>query len=300
MRSQKTLVIETIFESLWDPQTQSLSRTVVTLADVAAAIQVCRKKYGTNLSTMNPANFIKDFLRTSSRNKNWPETLASLRWTAVQKTGRGDSFEFIPYQPKQAEPFPAEFPLNLDVPMMPIESLTLPFESRAITRWDEARLIQVAVALRIVETFFAVVSKQRVEEISHIQTNLKLGKSEIDALFVARLLTEENRWVTALVTCESKTGREMLNGSQIIAQIRAASQLEIAAEIVIPIALRSGGGHIYVQEFGAVLSADVDSCESVAVVAEAAFELRPPIAGLNSPGTPTLSPKGKKSGPMQS
>jgi hypothetical protein len=286
VKSQKTLVIQQIFDSLWDDRIETLSRTIVRLSDIAAAIQACRKKYGINLSSLNPANFIKDFLRTSSRNRNWPERLAQLRWTAVQTTGGGDAFEFIPYRPGQAEPFPAEFPLDEDARVLPVESLTLPIETREIARWDEARLIQVAVALRIVETYFAVVSSLRVEAIAHLQTNLKLSKSEIDALFIARLVGGSGKHITALVTCESKTGREQLNGSQIIAQIRAVATLGLAAEMIIPIAIRSSAGKIHVQEFAAVALAGVNSCESVQVIAEAAFELSPQIAGLTTkPGT---------------
>ncbi|WP_227271900.1 hypothetical protein [Roseobacter weihaiensis] len=112
MASQKTKVIEYLFNKFWDPSSNSL----MTLSDVKSAIQDCNRNHGTNLSDNNPANFMKDFLRGNNSSRNWPATVAAQRYTALQRTGSGGVFEFVRYAPGQTEAFPDLFPINLAAP----------------------------------------------------------------------------------------------------------------------------------------------------------------------------------------
>lgn len=97
MPSEKTLVIELLFFKHWDAASAALRKTVMSLEDVSQAIRECNADHGTSLSDRNPANFMKDFMRGSNGSKNWPVSVADLGFTAVQRTGTGDVFEFIPY-----------------------------------------------------------------------------------------------------------------------------------------------------------------------------------------------------------
>ena len=109
MASQKTKVFEHLFDKYWDEASGSLTKSLMSLVDVAQAIRDCNQAYGSTLSDRNPANFLKDFLRGGNASKNWPASVAAKQYTGVQMTGGGDSFEFIPYRSGQTEPFPDAF-----------------------------------------------------------------------------------------------------------------------------------------------------------------------------------------------
>ena len=62
--SNKTPVIEILFNKRWQGPKKPLTTPVVTLADVQDAIRSYNNsKPRTKLSTRNPANFFKDFIR---------------------------------------------------------------------------------------------------------------------------------------------------------------------------------------------------------------------------------------------
>ncbi|MEM8515416.1 hypothetical protein RCH14_004777 [Massilia sp. MP_M2] len=64
-RSQKTVVIERIFDLLYDANLQKLTRTVVTAEDLEAAKRYCNEKLGMNIKlNSNPFNFMKDIVRS--------------------------------------------------------------------------------------------------------------------------------------------------------------------------------------------------------------------------------------------
>ena len=62
MPSQKTLVVEYLFKKYWDERSSSLTKSLMSLDDVAQAIRECNRSQGTALSDRNPANFLKDLL----------------------------------------------------------------------------------------------------------------------------------------------------------------------------------------------------------------------------------------------
>ena len=69
-KSQKTQVIEHLFEKHWEAANGALDKTLMSLDDVAQAIRECNKLYGSTLSDRNPANFMKDLLRGANASKN--------------------------------------------------------------------------------------------------------------------------------------------------------------------------------------------------------------------------------------
>lgn len=68
-RSNKPEVIRSIFFARWDKRRKRLSRSVVTLPEVSHAIAEynATRPEGEHLSTRNPANFMKDFIRNTNR-----------------------------------------------------------------------------------------------------------------------------------------------------------------------------------------------------------------------------------------
>ena len=251
----------------------------MSMTDVQEAIRHCNKKYGSNLSDRNPANFMKDIVRGQSASRNWPEALKKLRFTAVQRPGAGNVFEFVPYGPGQTEPFPDIFKPDETTPRFRVQSVSMPLAARELGRSDEPWLIQTAVNLRIVETHFSVISEQPIAQLTHLQMSVKLRETEIDALFLATCKTDEGEY-RAIVTCEAKQSRERVLEHQIISQVKAAFE-ETQVDVVIPIALRAVRGvGFYVVEFEAVRRADAASLEGLSVSQEAIYELRPPVPGI--------------------
>lgn len=239
----KPQVIEHLFSQRFDAATGTFSKALVEADELRAAIDQCKILYGVDLSTNNPANFFKDYLRLDGRNEDWPPSLIAHRITARQVYGKKRVFEFVPFDVGQAEPFPDEFPvLATDTPH-PIESVSLNSDARALGRPDEAWLIQVCVHQRVMQTHFALYSPLDVVDVFHLQNSLK-ATPEIDAVF---LLTfrEGGAKHKALVTLEAKRNEPILR-DQIRAQIAyMAAQCLKKEELrdigfIVPVAARSG------------------------------------------------------------
>ena len=143
--SKKTAVILRLFESRWNGV--QLESPMVNLQEVKEAIEALgNEELGKALSSRNPANFFKDFIRRAeSANKNWPKQLKDLRWTAEQRTGENNCFEFVRYSADQNEPFEESFGPSATTPVHRMQSITIPKASRDLGRKDEQWLIQVAV-----------------------------------------------------------------------------------------------------------------------------------------------------------
>ena len=69
-------------------------------------------------------------------------------------------------------------------PRVKIETISMPLATRRLGRKDEPWLIQVLVKLRIIETHMALFSNRKIIQLDHLQMNMKLSKTEIDALFL--------------------------------------------------------------------------------------------------------------------
>lgn len=279
MASQKTIVIEHLFEKHWDEQSRTLRRTLMSLEDVAEAIRECRPR-GVTLSDRNPANFMKDLLRGGNTSRNWPESVANRNYAAVQRTGEGECFEFIQFADGQAEAFPDAFPIRLDADRYKIQSISIPLVTKSLGRSDETWLIQVAINLKVIETHFAVAGSFQFLELAHLQMGIKLRSTEIDALFLGQAgSAKDSRPV--LVTCEAKQAKDPLIPSQIINQVQAAFSATDDVETVVPIGLRAiKGVGFYVTEFEAVSKEDAANLTALTLVSDAIFELQPRIKGI--------------------
>ena len=285
MASQKTIVIEHLFRAYWDESTDSLSKTLMSLADVAEGIQACNAAGQTTLSDLNPANFLKDFLRGSNANSNWPESVAQKRYTAVQRTGEGECFEFIEFGEGQTEPFSDDFAVRENAPRYKIQSISLPLTTKVFGRSDETWHIQTAINLRVVETHFAVAAAFPLRELTHLQIGIKLRSTEIDALFYGKY-GEDNSTKGVLVTCEAKQAKDRIIPSQIVNQVKAVCSTAhvdavVPFDMVVPIGLRTVKGvGFYLTEFEAVNRQSVEGFDELVRVSDAIYELHPPVKGI--------------------
>lgn len=152
----------------------------------------------------DPANFLKDIVRRRNASTIWPAEVAALGYTGEQRTGQGDSFEFVPFKPGQTEPFPDLYRPSRETPEFDLQSVSMSLASKSLGRRDEAWLVQTAVNLRIIEQHLATISALQVVQISHLQMTVKLRATEIDSIYLAVLATGE----TAIITCEAKREEE--------------------------------------------------------------------------------------------
>lgn len=205
---EKPVVFSHLFRHRYDAETETFTPSTVTNGEIQDVITTLRADEGLTLSVSNPANFLKDFLRSWSRNTLWPEEIAEAGYTARQAYGYGAVFDFVPYLPGQTEPFPYEYDLPATAPVHRVESVSLPSAARALGRGDESWLIQVAVHQRVLATHFALYSDLEAVDLFHLQNTMK-GTPEIDAVF---LLTFREGGVLrkALVTMEAKRNEPIL------------------------------------------------------------------------------------------
>ena len=280
-RSEKPIVIEHIYQSLLDPGTGELTRTMVTKQDVVESIHWCIEHEGIKLSTENPANFIKDVIRGRRASAMWPSVLKQKRITARQVTGGGNVFEFVPYAAGQTEPFPDRFGYHVSQPAQAhrIQSVSMPLASKELGRDDETYLIQVAVKLAVVETHFALFSPINVIELSHLQIGIKLRLCELDSLFAAYYIDEHGQRQRMIITAEAKKKNQRILEDQIIQQVRAAFE-ETDVDLVVPIAMTASGGGIHIVEFKAVRRADRAAFDALEQETEQLYHFVPPVKGI--------------------
>lgn len=285
MASKKTPVVEYIYDKL-----TSEGRTVALFDDVANAIRYFQDHKGLVLSDNNAANFMKDLLRGMHASANWPKKLADLGVTGKQQTGEKRIFEFVPYAPGQAEPFPNPFEPTGDEEEFVIQSLSLPLATKVLGRTDESWLIQVSVWLRVLESHFARSSDLTLIEISHLQNSVKLNRSEIDALFLGVEESAAGQRSNVLITCEAKQQKDPILGDQIIRQVASAfgSVTDASLEIskVIPTAIKAlkGRGAIYLAEFepwsASEATVEEEERKDLVLARSAIYRLVPPVPGI--------------------
>ncbi|NYF37691.1 hypothetical protein [Stenotrophomonas sp. JAI102] len=276
MSSDKPQVIEYLFDSHWDTEKRALRKSIMSLTDVSKAIRVCNEKDGRERSDRNPANFLKDVVRNTSANKIWPARIAALGFTGVQRTGRGDSFEFVPYKTGQVEPFPDFFRHSAGTRAVDVETLSIPVASKLLGRRDEAWLVQTAVKLRLVEQLLAIESSLRVTEVTHLQMSVKLRSTEIDSLYLLGMEGEE----LVLATCEAKLDKQRLLPDQIVAQVKAAFEAT-EATLVVPMAMRSVPAlGVHVMHFDPVKRADASEFSELSLAHEILCRLKPGVKGI--------------------
>lgn len=293
--SEKIPVFQLLFERRFDRRSGQMRAEPVTQEEVQDAITTLKADEGLSLGVGNPANFLKDFLRSGKRNEQWPEVIASARYTARQSYGSGKVFEFVPYEPEQTVPFPDDFVLSSDAIIHKVEAVSLPSAARALGRPDEPWLIQVCVHQRILHTHFALYSPLKAVDLFHLQNSLK-GTPEIDAVF---LLTLElnGQFRKALVTLEAKRNEPILPDQirgQVALMARQTTRHQGLSDIdfVVPVAVHSHGprsgrivglfemGMVSVTDaLAAYKAGDVHSIP-IAIAKSVGYELRPLVAGI--------------------
>lgn len=220
MPSQKTPVIEHLYQEYLKG---NLPDGLVKSSDIIAAINATKS----NLSKRNPANFLKDIVRTPSANNNWPDTLTSARITARQRYGEERVFQFRPFMPGQTEPFPDRFLPTLATPVHSLQSASVPFAARQLGRKEESWLMQVVATLRVVETQLAIFSplRKRLRDVTHLQMSMKT-QPEIDAVYLVSHGSAHDflrgTEFHSLVTCEAKQLHERILEDQIREQVAEA------------------------------------------------------------------------------
>lgn len=257
--SAKNHVFQALFDARYDAAAERVDNPLVSLDEVANAIRELVQTGTIKLSDRNPANFIKDYLRSSRRNAIWPASIRDAGYTARQRTGVGQCFEFVPL-PDGQEPFPDDFLPTGNEPTFVLQTLSLPETTREIVRVDEQSLAQIAVKLHLLEHFLASSPNalgNGLREITHLQNNVKLRSSEIDALYKA----------VAHVDRTSRTGAiavEVKIGEPIIAEQIEKQALAILAdhsfEFCIPVIVkRVRKGEIVLLQLATVGRADIDA-----------------------------------------
>lgn len=187
----------------------------------------------------NVPNFFKDFVRSfHAANADWQTTTAWSRgYTAEQAVGNGECFRFIPVASGQSKPFPKIAPVVYGMKRNEVETLSIPKAFRVMSRFDEMRLTQIAVEIRLVESFLALFSSHHFTEIEHLQMGVKGGPAEIDALYFGMIdIGGTERGV--VVTLEAKLKDDILEG-QILRQALHGLQLISAAYYALPLAIKA-------------------------------------------------------------
>ncbi|MBY5797686.1 hypothetical protein [Rhizobium leguminosarum] len=206
--SEKPAVFRYLFDRRYNWHTDKFAPQTVTNDEIQDAILQLRSDEGLTLAAANPANFLKDFLRSPNRNIQWPQEIASVRYTARQSYSDGRVFDFVPYTEGQTVPFPDAFTLPIDPLIHRIETISLPSAARGFGRADAAWLVQVCVHQRVLQTHFALFSAIEVIDFFHLQNALK-GTPEIDALFLMTFKAGSELH-KALVTFEAKWDEPVL------------------------------------------------------------------------------------------
>jgi hypothetical protein len=303
--SEKPQVIEYLYEKY---RRNDLPDGVVTNDLVVDAIRAT----GADLSTANPANFLKDIVRGKNANLFWPERLKADRISARQRYGSKRVFQFVEFAEGQIEPFPDLYPIDERTNKHQVQSASLPFAARQLGRAEETWLTQIAVNLRLIETQLSIFSPvgDSVRDVTHLQMSLKT-QPEIDAVFLASygassdLDSSTDRYV--LVTCEAKQIGQRILVDQIKEQV--AKAMEITAHIkepridsIKPMAINvveynfDGKPEcaVYIVEFAAIERVDFASrwapsdegeqlySMPLSAISKTIYRVKPPIAGLNA------------------
>jgi hypothetical protein len=266
MASEKTPIIERLFLERFDASTGDISDEIVTLEQVSAAI---RESEGT-LSSRNPANFMKDVVRSPNRNAVFPAAVVAQGWTARQDPGEGRCFRFVRLPPGQETAFLTTYPdPSLVSNPHSVQSLSLPPASRTFGRSHETWLTHVVTNLGVIHTHLALNSPLELIGLELLQSNVELGQAEVDAIYLATS-TDETKF---LVSCEMKGPREVLDEDQIERGARRVVETSGGAS-VLPMGVKAlSGGLIWIVEFDKTAS-------PLAKVSEGVYRLTPPVPGV--------------------
>jgi hypothetical protein len=263
--SQKTPVLDYLFRKL-----ETSNSKIVSHADLFEAIDYANAaieeenaarlaaglKRRKKLSKSNPANFLKDIIRTPKGNDWWP--VSAKGWTARQRYRDKLVMQFVPTP--HAIPFPDHFLPGDLTKTHDIEAASIPYLARMLGRKEETWLTQIVVNLRLVETQMGVHSpdSHRLRDITHLQVGMKT-QPEIDATYVMTLRdTKDGEDWNVFITCEAKQLGERLLEDQIRTQVAramdetarfSAPKIHAVKPIFIQVLERDGERFIYIVEF---------------------------------------------------
>jgi hypothetical protein len=304
--SEKPRVIECLYEMY---KSGKIREGVVTSDQVLDAI----KQTGAKLGKANPANFLKDIVRSVNANSIWPESLRKDRISARQRYGEKRVLQFVKYAGEQKDPFPDRFVPNASTPVQTVASASMSFVARRLGRKEETWLTQIVVNLRLIECQLSVFSplRARLRDVTHLQMGMKT-QPEIDAVFLASFGKTEKldapTIMHMLVSCEAKQINQRILEDQIREQVAKSMQITAsmktpAIDAVKPMAIAvtrhdfAGVKEraIYVVEFEHIDRAKFDQewlatsdtderlyTMPLNAVSQTVYRIMPPIAGLNA------------------
>lgn len=278
---EKALLIRHIFDKLWDDRSKQLTRTTVFDHDIREAKAALDETHTLKIKAGNPNNFFKDIVRRKKAFQLWPESLRAMGWTGEQRTGDGKVFEFVQITPEWPDNLAIDLEPTSDTPRFPVQTLSIPLWTKELGRSDEPWLLQSAVNLRVVETHFAVGEPGQVPPLSmtHLQMDLKLRKTQIDALYLLQYERKKQAPGFAHVTVEAKQHNQRIVQEQVAWQAEAALKNE-KADVVIPLAMAAVRGEgIYVVEFEMIEKGN-EVPRRLKVFREALYQLRPGLPGI--------------------
>ena len=197
--------------------------------------------------------------------------------------GSGACFMFVPVPAGQSTAFVDDLVFDDSLPVVRLQSLSMPQATKALGRPGENWQAQVVDRLNVVSSFFALCSPRNVpprsvEEVNFLQTGVKMGRGETDAAF--SLHADDGQW---LVSAEVKGRREQFHLAQIArasfalgaATVDSAALAAVAG--VIPLGIKVvGPSKLWVVEFEPVDDPDA----KLVLVAQGVFELVPPVPGV--------------------
>jgi hypothetical protein len=116
--------------------------------------------------------------------------------------------------------------------------------------------------------------------------NVKLTRSEIDALFLATEDTggDDATLTETIVCCEAKGRRDDILEDQLLRQVEAVFGIPaVTQNVALPIAIKAvGPSEIYVVEFEPVNRADVATTTELRIASDAVYTFTPPIPGIGN------------------
>ncbi|GGF33371.1 hypothetical protein GCM10011321_25670 [Youhaiella tibetensis] len=279
---EKALLIKHIFDDLWIEETNSLKKTIIIDEDLRTARVELGKLIPLKIKVGNPNNFFKDIVRKKAAYRLWPASLRDKGWTGEQRTGDGKVFEFVRITEEWPDNLQIDYGPTEDTPRFIVQTLSIPLWTKELGRNDEPWLLQSAVNLRVVETHFSTAEKSQLPALSvtHLQMDLKLRKTQIDALYLLQYDQGAARPSGfAHVTVEAKQHNQRIVVEQVGWQAEAALKNQ-KADYVVPLALAAVRGEgIYVVEFEMIKRGD-EVPPRLKVFRDALYLLRPKLVGI--------------------
>ncbi|MGB8844196.1 MAG: hypothetical protein WCC73_00825, partial [Terracidiphilus sp.] len=103
--------------------------------------------------------------------------------------------------------------------------------------------------------------------------------TEVDSMYSATYLDPAGEKRQLIITVEAKKRGQRILPDQIVRQVKAAFN-ETPVDLVVPLALVSAGGGIYVAEFAPVGRRQSNDFKSLELATEVLYKLKPQVKGI--------------------